>query len=71
MATKMKVKDRIQKRLDVLEFMMDNNIHLADPEGCLEYSLTISQFRAVLSEADRDFIQGCQSSIEAGWEWKE
>ena len=68
MATK--IKDRIQKRLDVLEFMMDNNIHLADPDGCMEYTLTISKFWVVLSEEDRDFIQGCQSSIEAGWEWK-
>ena len=70
MATKMKIKDRIQKRLDVLEFMMDNNIHLADPDGCMEYTLTISKFWSVLSEEDIDFIQGCQSSIEAGWEWK-
>ena len=66
----MKIKDRIQKRLDVLEFMMDNNIHLADPDGCMEYTLTISKFWSVLSEEDRDFILGCQSSIEAGWEWK-
>ena len=66
----MKLKEKIQKKLDVLEFMMKNNLHLADPDGCMDYSCSISKFWSVLSEEDRDFIQGCQSSIEEGWEWK-
>ena len=66
----MTFKDKIQKRLDILQFMMENNIHLSDPNGCMEYTLTISKFWSVLSEEDRDYIQGCQSSIEEGWEWK-
>ena len=64
------LREKIQKKLDVLEYMMKNNVHIADPNGCMEYTLTISKFWSVLSEEDRDYIQGCQSSIEEGWEWK-
>jgi hypothetical protein len=64
------LKEKIQKKLDVLEYMMKNNVHIADPNGCMEYSCSISKFWSVLSEEDRDFIQGCQSSIEEGLEWK-
>ena len=66
----MKLKEKIPKKLDVLEFMMENNVHLADPDGCMDYSCSISKFCTVLSEEASDFIQGCQSSIEEGWEWK-
>lgn len=67
----MKLKEKIQKKLDVLEFMMKNDVHIADPNGCMDYSCSISKFWSVLSEEDRDFIQGCQSSIEEGWSWKD
>jgi len=66
----MKIKEKIQKKLDVLEFMMKNDVHIADPNGCMDYSCSISKFWTVLSEEDRDFIQGCQGSIEDGTSWK-
>ena len=39
----MKLKEKIQKKLDVLEFMMKNNVHLADPDGCMDYSLFVNK----------------------------
>ena len=67
----MLIKDRIQKRIDVVEFMMKGNIHLVDPKGVMEYLLTVTKFLSVLSEEDRDYLQACQTSIEEKWEWKQ
>lgn len=67
----MLIKDRIQKRIDVVEFMMKNNIHMIDAKGVMEYLLTVTKFWSVLSEEDRDYLQACQSSIEEQWEWKQ
>ena len=67
----MQIKDRIQKRIDVVEFMMKSNIHLVDPKGVMKYLLTVIKFWSVLLVEDRKYLQACQSSIEEGWEWKQ
>ena len=69
MATK-DLKEKIQARLDQLEMLMYENYHLKNPDEVYNQTLHISKFWSILSEEDRDFVQGCQSSIEEGWEWK-
>jgi uncharacterized protein YydD (DUF2326 family) len=66
----MNLKEKIQARLDQLEMLMYENYHLKNPDEVYNQTLHISKFWSVLSEEDRDFVQGCQSSIEEGWEWK-
>ena len=66
----MNLKEKIQARLDQLEMLMYENYHLKNPEEVYNQTLHISKFWSILSEEDRDFVQGCQSSIEEGWEWK-
>jgi len=59
------LKERIQHRLDRLEtYMKDNNriqAKLLEPE--------ISKFWSVLSEADKDFIQGVRIALEDDLDW--
>ena len=66
----MNLKEKIQARLDQLEMLMYENYHLKNPEEVYNQTLHISKFWSILSEEDRDFVQGCQSSIEEGWKWK-
>lgn len=66
----MKLREKIQTRLDQLEMLMEKNYHLKNPDEVYNQTLHISKFWSVLSEEDRDFVQGCQSAIEEGWEWK-
>ena len=56
--------------MDVLQKMMESNIHLDDAERVTRQIETISKFWSVLSEEDRDYIQGCQYAIEEKYEWK-
>ena len=65
----MNLKEKIQVRLDQLEMLMYENYHLKNPDEVYNQTLQISKFWSILSEEDRDFVQGCQSSIEEGWEW--
>ena len=43
--------------------------HLKNPDEVYNQTLHVSKFWPILSEEDRDFIQGVQDSIEHGWEW--
>jgi len=70
MATK-DLKEKIKNRLDQIEMLMHKDYHLKNPEEMMLQTLNVSKFWSVLSEEDRDFIQGVQSSIEEGCCWKE
>ena len=65
----MNLKEKIQARLDQLEMLMYENYHLKNPDEVYNQTLQISKFWSILSEEDRDFVQGVQSAIEEGWEW--
>ena len=66
----MKLKEKIQVRLDQIEMLMYKDYHLKNPDEVYNQTLNVSKFWSILSEEDRDFIQGVQSSIEEGWSWK-
>lgn len=65
------LKERIQHRLDQIEMLMYQDYHLKNPDEVMLQTLNVSKFWSILSEEDRDFVQGVQSSIEEGWSWKE
>lgn len=56
--------------MDVLQKMMENNIHIDDAQRVTRQIETVSKFWSVLSEEDRDYIQGCQYAIEEKYKWK-
>jgi len=64
------VKEKIKERMDVLQKMMENNIHIDDAQRVTRQIETVSKFWSVLSEEDRDYIQGCQYAIEEKYKWK-
>ena len=64
------LKERIQHRLDQIEMLMYQDYHLKNPNEVYNQTLQVSKFWSILSEEDRDFVQGVQTSIEEGWSWQ-
>ena len=64
------VQKKINERMDILQSWMEKNYHLKRPEVVKEHIESISKFWSVLSEEDRDYIQGCQYAIKEKFEWK-
>ena len=64
------LKERIQYRLDQIEMLMYQDYHLKNPDEVYNQTLQVSKFWSILSEEDRDFVQGVQTSIEEGWSWQ-
>ena len=62
---------KINKRLDELEDMMNNNEHLSDPELVSEKADSIGKFWSALSEEDKDYIDGVRWAIEEKVVWKD
>ena len=58
------LKDKINQRMDILQDWMEQDYHLKKPEVVYDHTLTISKFWSVLSEEDREYIQGAQDAIE-------
>ena len=63
------VQKKINERMDILQSWMEKNYHLKRPEVVKEHIKSISKFWSVLSEEDRDYIQGCQYAIEEKMQW--
>ena len=63
------MREKIKERMDVLQKMMENNIHLDDAQRVTRQIETVSKFWSILSEEDRDYIQGCQYAIEEKLKW--
>ena len=64
------LKLRIEKRMQVLEDMMDENFHLNDPNFVKEHIEQITKFWSVLSEEDQEYCQVARHACDEGWEWK-
>ena len=65
------LRKKIELRLDEIEDLMNSNSHLANPEELDEKVSNVSKFWSVLSEEDRDFIQGVRWAIEEKVKWKD
>ena len=60
----MNLKNKINERMDILQDWMEQDYHLERPEVVYEHTLSVSKFWSVLSEEDRDYIQGVQFAID-------
>lgn len=65
----MSVRDLINTRMNELQWMMEHNIHLKDPEGVYDHTMNITKFWSALSEEDRDYIECARFAIEEKREW--
>ena len=66
----MSLQDKIKDRMDLLQDMMEDNVHIDSPDIVEEHIRTVSKFWSVLSDEDRDYIHGSRHAIEEKMEWK-
>jgi len=59
----------ITKQFDELEAMMNNQMHLTDPQTVEENMYSINYKWHFISEEDRDFYQGCRHALDNGLKW--
>jgi hypothetical protein len=65
----MGVRDKIKARMDELQEMMENNVHLEKQFDVDDHISTITKFWSVLSEEDKDYIHGCRHALEYQMKW--
>lgn len=65
----MNLREKLDKRMDELQFLMESNRHLSSPEEVTALVDKLTYAWEVLTEEDRDYIQGCQYAIEENMEW--
>jgi hypothetical protein len=62
---------KINTRMDELEYMMNENLHLSNPEEVIEKLANVSKFWSVLDEEDRDYIQAARWALDEKQVWKD
>lgn len=62
-------KKQITEQMDVLQEMMESNVHLKEPEKVINHIDSISFKWTFISEEDREYIQCAQHAIEEQLEW--
>lgn len=65
----MKLRKKIELRMQILEEMMKRNMHVKDPTTVDLFLDRITYCWGVLSEEDRDFVHGCQYALEEKVVW--
>jgi len=64
-----KLRDKIKRRMDELQKMMEANIHMVEPEVVTAQIESVSKFWPSLSDEDGDYIHGARYAIEEKMEW--
>lgn len=65
----MSIHEKINQRMNVLQHWMETNYHLTRPEVVEEHIQTITKFWSVMTEEDKDYIDGARYAIEEKLEW--
>jgi hypothetical protein len=60
----------IKERLDELQDLLDNNIHLEDSQQVEELIASVTKFWSVLEEGDRDYLEAAKYACEFKKVWK-
>ena len=66
----MKLREKITQRMDDLQRMMENNIHLTNPDKVEIQISSVSKFWSALDDEDRDYIHGARHALEEKTEWR-
>jgi cell shape-determining protein MreC len=64
------VQKKIEQRLNELEDLMNNNIHLEDRLQVEQVIQSITKFWSVLNEGDRDYVEAARYACEFQKVWK-
>ena len=59
----MKLREKLNARMDEIQRIMEANEHLADPDKVTDLLDKVTFAWEVLSEEDRDYIHGVQDSL--------
>lgn len=60
---------KIKDRMDTLQVMMEDNVHIDKPDIVEQHIQTVTKFWSILQEEDKDYIEGARYAIEEGIEW--
>jgi hypothetical protein len=66
----MKLKEKINNKMDHLQTLMESNAHLDRPEYVGDVIDSVIKFWSVLSDEDKDYIHCSQDALENNTEWK-
>ena len=64
------LRQKINSRLDNLEELMGAQKHLTDPSIVLECIDSITKFWSILSDEEKDFLEGVKYALSKRLEWK-
>ena len=65
----MNLNAKLDARLDELQEMLENDLHLMYPDKAMDLTYRISPFWPILTEEDREYVQCAQDAIEEGTKW--
>ena len=65
----MKIRDKLNQRMDALQRLMESNIHLDEPEQVIDCLSKIKFAWSTLSESDREYIECVEYAIETQSSW--
>ena len=60
---------KINAKLDILQLMMEAQIHLSNPEKVVDFCNGLSIYWSVMGDEDKDYISGCRHALEEKLEW--
>tara|TARA_E500000178_G_scaffold281540_1_gene281861 strand:+ start:1433 stop:1648 length:216 start_codon:yes stop_codon:yes gene_type:complete len=66
------LRQKLTDRIDQLQTWMESNYHRKDNDSNMEvwdHCLSLSRFWSVLSEEDRDFIEGAKHAVIEKSKW--
>lgn len=64
------IKEKINNRMDMLQHMMETQVHLTEGAKVIDQLASITKFWSALSEEDRDYIECARYALEQKTEWK-
>ena len=65
----MNLRQKLDARLDEVQEMLENDLHLMYPDKAMDLTYRISPFWTILTEEDREYVQCAQDAIEEQWKW--
>ena len=65
----MKIRDKLNQRMDALQELMESNVHLDEPEQVIDLLGKIKFAWSALSEEDREYIECVEYAIETQASW--
>ena len=69
MAINMSIQQVINNRMNIVQHWMEGNYHLRHPDEVRDMIAQVSKFWSVLSEEDKDYIEGARYAIDEQIEW--